>query len=702
MINYLPKNSASLRMISLFIVISLVLSVPTLNLFPAETLAPDKYHPVVGKFITRLLPKYHYNHQTINDSVSAELLKTYLQRLDRNRLFFLASDIAAFEKYRYELDDALASGNLEPAYTIFNTLLERVDQRLGYIRNRLEKEFDFTIDEYFEPDRHEAPYANTVAELNELWRRKLKHEALNLKLAGRDWEKIQTTLKKRYSNLRKRYEQFISEDVFQYFMNALSWTYDPHTGYLTPMSSENFGIDMSLSLEGIGAQLTTEDDYTKVVRILPGGPASRSKQIWPDDRIIGVAQGADGDMVDVIGMRLDEVVKMIRGPKGTTVRLEIIPAKSTPGSPTKEIDLVRDKVVLTEREAHSKTVELQHQGRNLKIGIITIPTFYADLAAQQRGEKDYKSTTRDVRRLLFDLNREEIDGLVIDLRQNGGGSLQEAIELTGLFIKEGPVVQVRNSIGRTKVERDPDPAIAYDGPLAVLVDPYSASASEIFSAAIQDYGRGIIMGSRTFGKGTVQNLFNLNRFIQIGDAKFGQLKVTIAKFYRITGGTTQHRGVIPDLSFPSIRDEMDLGESAQANALPWDQIKPTLFHSEDRVSKYLATLRLKSKQRTAKNPEFQYLLEDIEQYKQKIARNTISLQETKRKQERDRLEAKRLARINERRIAKGLKPLKKGDEIPKDEKAPDALLDESTRILADLISLSRTTETTQITIEEQP
>jgi carboxyl-terminal processing protease len=697
--NYIRKNLARLVRSSLFIIIFLVLPFRSLNLFPAETLAPDKYHSVVGKFLTRLLPKYHYTHQSIDDSVSTELLDLYLQSLDRNHLFFLASDIEEFEKYRYVLDDAIKNGDLEPAYIIFNTLIKRAEQRLDYVSERLEKEFDFTIDEYFEPDREKEPYANTVEELNEIWRKRLKNEALNLKLAGKDWNEIQTTLKKRYSNRRKRYEQFVSEDVFQSFINALSRTYDPHTGYLSPMSSENFGIDMSLSFEGIGAQLTTEDDYTKVVRILPGGPASRSKELGPNDKIVGVAQGEDGEMTDVIGMRLDDVVQLIRGPKGTTVRLEIIPANSTPGSPTKEIRLVRDKVILSEREARSKTLEMEYEGRTYKIGVITIPTFYADLAAQQRGEKKYKSTTRDVRGLLKDLKKEQIDGLLIDLRQNGGGSLQEAIELTGLFITEGPVVQVRDSIGRAKVERDPDPAIVYDGPMAVLVDRFSASASEIFSAAIQDYGRGVIIGSQTFGKGTVQNLLDLNRFIRFDDEKFGQLKVTIAKFYRITGGTTQNRGVIPDIFFPSIYDQMDFGESAQVNALPWDQISATSFRPEDQVSKFLSALRLKSKKRTAKNPEFQYLREDIERYKHQTEKNAISLQEAKRKLERDQQEARRLERINERRKAKGLKPLKKGDEIPKDEEDPDALLDESSNILADLIALSRATETTQIRID---
>jgi carboxyl-terminal processing protease len=459
---------------------------------------------------------------------------------------------------------------------------------------------------------------------------------------------------------------------------------------------------MSLSLEGIGAQLTTEDDYTKVVRILPGGPAERSKQIWPNDKIVGVAQGERGEMIDVIGMRLDDVVQLIRGKKGTVVRLEIIPAESTPGGPTKTIKLVRDKIILTEREARSKTIELKYQGRDYKIGIITIPTFYYDLRAQQRGKKNYKSTTRDVRRLLKGLKEAQIDGLVIDLRRNGGGSLQEAIELTGLFIEKGPVVQVRNSIGTTKVEYDPDPSIIYDGPLAVLVDRFSASASEIFAAAIQDYDRGIILGGQTYGKGTVQNLVSLNRFIRVNNERFGQLKVTIAKFYRVTGGTTQNRGVIPDISYPSLYNEMDVGESTRMHALPWDQIASANFNSTHNVSKYISTLRKKSKKRIAKNPEFRYLMEDIEQYKRKKEEKYISLQEAKRKQEREKLEAQRLARVNERRKAKGLEPLKKGDEIPRDENSPDALLDEAGNVLADLISLQNSTKTSQIRVEERP
>jgi carboxyl-terminal processing protease len=394
-------------------------------------------------------------------------------------------------------------------------------------------------------------------------------------------------------------------------------------------------------------------------------------------------------MDDVIGMRLDDVVQKIRGKKETVVRLELIPAGSTPGSPTRTIRLVRDKIILKDRAARSDTVEVSHEGRKYRIGVITIPTFYLDFEARQRGEDNYESTTRDVRRLLAELKGAQVDGILIDLRSNGGGSLQEAIELTGLFIKDGPVVQVRNSNGAVEQQRDPDPEIVYDGPLAVLVNRISASASEIFAAAIQDYKRGVVIGEQTYGKGTVQNLVDLNRVIRSGDDKYGQLKVTMAKFYRINGGTTQHSGVLPDIIFPSVFDEMDYGESKEKHALPWDQIASARYTPQDYAAKYLSTLRVRSQKRVATNVEFRYLAQDIERIKQENAENSISLQETVRKGERDQLETQKLARVNERRKTKGLPPLKKGDAIPKEDDAPDILRGESTNILADLIALSK-------------
>lgn len=653
-----------------------------------EALRPEAQHALSGKVVTKLLRQFHYNHNKIDDQTSSEMLDLFIERYDRGRLYFLASDIAMFEANRYTLDDDLRAGNLDAAYLIFNTLRKRIDERLEYVRSRLNHEFDYTISESFAIDRSEEPWPQDKAAMDEVWRKKLKSEALNLKLAEKDWPGIQETLTKRYDNLQRRIDQYNSEDVFSDFMNALSETYDPHTSYFSPISSENFGIDMSLSLEGIGAQLSTEGDYTVVVRIIAGGPADRSKELWANDKIVGVAQGLDGKMEDVIGMRLDDVVQKIRGKKSSIVRLEVIAADSPAGSPTKEITLIRDKVVLEERAAKSDTVEFIHDGYNYKVGVISLPSFYIDLEAQRRGDPNYKSTTRDVKRLLRELEGAQVAGLIIDLRRNGGGSLQEAIELTGLFIEDGPVVQVKSYIGSKKVESDPDPEVAYSGPLAVLVDRFSASASEIFSSAIQDYGRGVIIGNQTYGKGTVQNLLSLDRFIKADSEKYGQVKVTIAKFYRITGSSTQHRGVIPDVSFPSIYNEMDFGEDKQLHALPWDEISPAIFRPHDQVSTFLSRLRLNSRKRTNKNREFDYMREDIEQYLAEKDRNSISLREVDRTASRDKSEKRKYDRVNQRRADKGLPPLKVGDRIPEEDKGPDAILEESKLILADLIALS--------------
>lgn len=653
-----------------------------------RTLAPEEKHVASAKIIAKILRQYHYNHEQIDDAKSEETLDLFLDRFDRNRMYFLASDINKFERYRDTLDDDIVAGNLEPAYLIFNTFKLRLDQRAAFVKTRLKTDFDYSKQESLQIDRSNAPWPTTTQELDELWRKKLKNEALNMKLAGKEWASIQETLGKRYANLERRIEQYESEDVFQDFMNALTETFDPHTSYFSPISSENFGIDMSLSLEGIGAQLTTEDEHTKVVRIIPGGPADRSRELWANDKIIGVAQGRDGEMLDVIGMRLDDVVQKIRGAKGSIVRLEVIPADNAPDDPSKEVTLVRDKVILEDRAAQSDTIDFNYQGQNYRVGVIEVPTFYVDLDAQRRGDANYKSTTRDVRRLLAELQDAGVDGIIIDLRRNGGGSLQEAIELTGLFIEDGPVVQVKSSIGSKRVENDPDPTIAYNGPMGVLVDRFSASASEIFSSAIQDYGRGVIIGSQTYGKGTVQNLLGLDRFLRSDDEKFGQLKVTIAKFYRITGGTTQHRGVIPDVAFPSIYDEMDVGENKQIHALPWDEISPALFKPNDQVSMYLSNLRLESKKRVARNREFQYIMEDIDEYKREQNLNAISLNEGERKADREKLDNKRLARANERRAEKDQPLLKKGEKIEQEDNAPDARLEEAQYIMADLIKLS--------------
>jgi carboxyl-terminal processing protease len=671
------------------------------NFIFASDLTPQRQHPLVAKVLAKLLTDYHYNHPALNDSASSELLDGYVQTLDYNRLYFLAADVKAFEKYRFVLDDSLNKGQVGPAFVIFNLFKQRANTRYAQVSKFLEKEFNFSVNESYQPNRENAAWASRSEELDDLWRKRLKSEALDLKLAGKSWTDISATLNKRYENFRKRIEQLNAEDVFQYYMNALSESYDPHTNYMSPSNSQDFNINMSLSLEGIGARLTEDGDYTVVNEIVAGGPADRSKQLFANDKITGVAQGDTGRWTDVIGMRVDDVVKLIRGKKETIVRLQVIPSGSPAGSTPKIVRLVRDKIILTEREAKSDTVEITHQGGKYKLGVIMIPTFYSDLEGRQKGEGNYKSTTRDVRRLIGELKSAGVDGILIDLRRNGGGSLQEAIELTGLFIKDGPVVQVKSFSGEIEQQRDPDPGLVYDGPLTVLVDRISASASEIFAAAIQDYKRGVILGGQTYGKGTVQNLVDLNRvpalsqFMlasndQMGPGKvtFGQVKVTMAKFYRINGGTTQHRGVTPDIVFPSHYDQADFGESTEKHALSWDQITSARFTPEDRGAKYLATLRAKSQKRMVANNEIRYLAEDIARLKKERLENTVSVLESQRKAERDQLEAQRLSRVNERRKAKGLAPLKKGDTIPRDDSAPDVLREESLHVLADLVAAS--------------
>ncbi len=672
---------------------ALLLGLLILPLQAAEKILPEPHHPGLSQTITKLLYQYHYEHYHLNDSLSSEILDRYIEDLDYNKFYFLASDIRQFEKYRYELDDDVRRGYLDPAYEIFNLYRQRVEERVDYALKRLQTPFDFTRDEYFQYNRKDAPWPRTRRELDELWRKRLKNEALNLKLNGKDWEGIQETLTKRYKNLRKRIRQYNSEDVFQLFMNAVTETYDPHTNYFSPITSDNFRIQMSLSYEGIGARLVTEDDYTKIVEIIPGGPAYFSGELHANDRIIGVAQGQDGEFVDVIGWRLDDVVQLIRGKRGTIVKLQILPAGAEPGDPPKVVVLKRDKIKLEEQAAKSRILEIDHEGRHYKIGVIKIPTFYSDIAAQERGDRDFKSTAKDVRRLLKELEAEQVNGVVIDLRRNGGGSLQEAIEVTGLFIKRGPVVQVRHSNGRINYGGDPDPGIVYDGPLAVLVDRYSASASEIFAAAIQDYGRGIVVGTQTFGKGTVQNLIPLNRFFRAKGKKLGQLKITVAKFYRVSGGSTQHRGVWPDIQFPSIYQYMDIGESSRPNALAWDQIKPVKYQKFADLTDIIPKLRVRHRIRANENPEFKFLREDIEEYRINKNKKVVSLNEAKRRQEREKAKQKRLRRENARRMAIGLPPLKEGekdeDEDKKDrEEKSDYQLEETAHILADYIIFS--------------
>lgn len=652
-----------------------------------KLLEPQEYHPTEEQLITSILTRYHYKSFNLDDSLSKVIYDRYLESLDNGKNYFLNSDIESFKKNEFNIDDFLLKGEVQFFYDVFNVYLARLNKRVDFIDSLLNKEFDYSLDENFQFDRDKAEWAKDENELNEIWRKRLKNDALTYKLNGKDWSFIQKTLKKRYKNFAQFLNQYNSEDVFQLAMNSFTQALDPHTNYFSSETSDNFKIDMSLSLEGIGARLQTEDDYTKIVEVIPGGPAAKSELLNADDKIVGVAQNEDGEFEDVIGWRINDVVKLIRGPKGTLVRLQIIPSGSELNSKPKEISLVRDKIKLEDQAAKSNVLEILDEGKPFKIGVIDIPKFYNDFEGQRNGDGNYKSTTKDVRLILDSLKNKNVDGVIIDLREDGGGSLQEAIELTGLFIKDGPVVQVKNSDGSIEVADDPDPKIIYNGPLAVLVDRFSASASEIFAGAIQDYGRGLIIGEQTYGKGTVQNLIDLNRLTSIKNKDLGQVKLTIAKFYRINGGSTQHLGVIPDIQYPTFMDPSEFGESSEPSALPWDEIKATNYHKFSDLSKIIPILNKKHLDRINTDQDFDYLLEDIKIYKENKKKTSISLNEGIRKKEKDEEEQRKFERENERRKLLGLDLLdKEVPEVKSDQK--DFLLDETAKIVSDYILLT--------------
>ena len=542
-----------------------------------DELHPTELQSKVCMIVTGILEKYHYRKVDINDSLSSVIFDDYLKALDNNKLFFVNSDIKSFEKYRYTLDDDLISGNLDPAFEIYNVYQERFQTRNAYALQLINKTFDFNRIENLEIDREKEPWLSSQEELNDLWRKTIKSQYLNMKLSGKADDDIRKTLKDRYEKLSSSNDQIKSDDVFQMYMNVFTESFDPHTNYFLPITSDNFMIGMSQSLEGIGARLQTENEYTKVVEIIPGGPAFKSKSLFANDRIVGVAQGTDSPYVDVIGWRIDDVVQKIRGPKGTIVRLQILKADALPGSTPVVITLVRDKVTIEEQAPKKEVITIYRNNKPYQIGVITVPSFYLDFEGAQQGDPNYKSTTRDVKKLISDLKAINIDGIIVDLRNNGGGSLAEAINLTGLFIPDGPVVQIRNASGRIDVQKDEDKDLYYDGPLGVLINRFSASASEIFTGAIQDYKRGVIIGEQTYGKGTVQNLLDLSRFINDTEEKPGELKMTLAKFYRVTGSSTQLRGVSPDIPLPSAFSAEEYGEESEPSALPWDLIQATKF-----------------------------------------------------------------------------------------------------------------------------
>ena len=677
---------------SLFRQAWLLLLVPAATVGAAPPIVTDgelqawDRHDRAALIITHIMAKYHYRKEPLDDVLSSRILDSYLDSLDGNRSFFLKQDIADFERYRYRLDEAIEGPDLEPAYAIFKVYRQRVDERSAYARSVLESGFDFSVDEDYMFDRRESDWAQTRQELNEIWRKKVKNDYLMLLLADKEDNEIKEILRKRYERFRTSTFQLNSNDVFQSFINAYTIAVEPHTFYFTPRSSENFDITMRLSLEGIGAVLRAEHDYTVVQRIIPGGPAELGGQLQANDRIIGVGQGVQGGITDVIGWRLDDVVDMIRGPKGSVVRLEILSERDGFAGSGKVISITRDEIRLEEQAAKSESIRLQNGGL---IGVITVPAFYSDFPAQAQGKKDYRSTTRDVRRMLAGLKEKNLDGLLIDLRGNGGGSLLEALELTGLFIESGPIIQIRDYSGKIEINSDPDPDIAYGGPLAVLVNRNSASASEIFAGAIQDYRRGIIIGEPTFGKGTVQNIIDLNHFTDSSDEDHGRLKATVAQFFRISGGSNQHRGVIPDIIFPTAHYGQDYGERVLDNALPWDEVKPLHFIPTSAPVESFARARELHEQRIKDNRLLRLLLDDMETAQAMENKKTVSLQESKRNTEREKRLLASAELRNEFRVALGLDPVLPDAVESEDDNGLedlDPLLEEAARILFDLVA----------------
>ncbi len=620
-------------------------------------LAPLPEHEATTRHILKALRERHYLYQLLDDESSALIFDEYLAALDPSKSYFSAQDIRNFEPYRLTLDNALRRGDLSPAFDIFNTYQAQITKRLTWVVSQLEQgvaQHQFDVDESLELDRSDAPWAEDESALDDLWRRRIKNDVLNLKLADKAIADIADLLLKRYRNRLNRAQQTRSDDVYQVFINALAKTYDPHTQYFSPTTAENFNINMSLSLEGIGAVLSSEDEYTQIVSLVPAGPADKTKALKPNDRITAVGQGEEGEMVDVIGWRLDDVVQLIRGKKDTIVRLEVLPENAVDGFSSKVISIVRNKVELEEQSAQSEIIEIEEYGNIRRIGVIEIPTFYVDFQALQDGDENYRSTTRDVKRLLQELESAEVDAVVIDLRDNGGGSLQEAKTLTGLFIDRGPTVQIRSKSDRVDILSDRDYRVAYAGPIAVLVNRLSASASEIFAGAIQDYGRGLVIGTQTFGKGTVQTLQPLLR---------GQLKMTQAKFYRISGESTQHRGIIPDITYPVDYDPETIGESTLDRPLIWDKITPAVYRPKGDVHGFLAALTKRHQTRMQTNPEFQYITSAYDYRRMRREIKTVSLNEATRREEQAVAKAFWLDLTNEKRLAQGLPAIADLEEL---------------------------------------
>ncbi|RKF20114.1 carboxy terminal-processing peptidase [Alginatibacterium sediminis] len=633
------------------------------------TLKAETQHATSAKRISALFSRSHYRNVDFDDELSSQVYDRYLKQLDYNRSLFTQNDIRSFERYRFQLDQDIPQGRLDAMYTIFSKNLERRYSQLLYSLELLDIEMDFGSDDEYTFDRSDLAWPSDETELQNLWRSKVEYDALNLKLTGKEWPEISKLLTKRYSNALKRLTQTESEDVFQSAMLAYSRTIEPHTSYLSPRTADRFQTEMNLSLEGIGAVLQAEDDYTVIRSLVPGGPAAMSKSLVAEDRIVGVAQD-QAEMVDIIGWRLDDVVELIKGPKGTVVRLEILSKSGKADGQTNIVSIVRDKVRLEDRAAKSEVMEINDR----KIGVIEVPSFYVNLS-------------EDVSKELQKLEQAKVDSIIVDLRSNGGGALTEATAMTGLFIPQGPVVQVRDQLGRVSVNASSNDAPQYSGPLMVLIDRYSASASEIFAAALQDYGRALIVGEQSFGKGTVQQHRGLGRIYDLYDQPLGHVQYTIAKFYRIDGGSTQHRGVIPDLSFPTAVLPEETGESLEENALPWDSIKAANYEPLGSAVQSIEELKARHELRIQNDPDFAYILSDIEEYRSEKDKKTVSLNEAKRLAIRESKEQAQLTQLNEQLVRAGFEAIEKLDDIPEEYEPEDVFLTEAALIAVDDLSL---------------
>ncbi len=682
-------------------------------------LKPLQQQMQAAAMTAQFLTRFHYKAMPLDDAMSQQIFDRYLKSLDPEKLFFIQADINQFDYARTKMDDAINNQDLSTPFAMFNLYERRFQERMTYARELLKSDFDFKQNEGYRYLREKEPWPQTENDMRDLWRQRVKNDWLRLKLAGKDDKAIRTTLEKRYDYSLARSQKLKSEDVFQLFMNAYAMSIEPHTNYLGPKASEDFDISMKLSLVGIGAVLQERDELITIRELVPGGPAALSGKLKVGDRIVGVGQGANSTPVDVLGWRLDDAVALIRGNKDSVVLLDILPAEVGPDGKHKTVSLVRNKITLDQQAAKKSIIEIKVSDATRRIGVIALPTFYQDFEARRKGDKDFKSATRDVARLLAELKKEKVDSVLIDLRNNGGGSLSEAVELTSLFIGKGPVVQQRNSQGKINIESENGAKIAWDGSLGVLINRGSASASEIFAAAIQDYGRGLIIGESSFGKGTVQTMVNLDQIARSDKAKFGELKMTVAQFFRVNGGTTQLRGVTPDLAFPSFSDPDSFGESSYENALPWVQIKPAEYETVGDMKDLIPLLQVRHEMRVSKNKEFQFLLDDIKEFTVLRDKKLISLNEIERKKERDTNEDK-VKNREKLRLQDKLATSEKSDKAEKESEKPasqddglqanerslsselaaekarkeakDVLLDEAAYILGDAVDLLKSNQ----------